>query len=256
MKQTWSPESYQRHAGFVAEYGSDVLSWLAIRPGERILDVGCGDGRLTEKILATGAAVVGIDSSNSLVNAARQRGLDVRLMDAHQMDFVDEFDAAFSNAALHWMLDPATILNGVFQALKPGGRWVGELGGFGNVAAIISAMRGVAAGRVGVDLGLAGPWFFPTLEQYQGMLETAGFSVEQIMKFYRPTKLGSPGHRQSGAPMRGWLETLRGPFFRQFGDQSESVYQQVIDVLRPSLCDHQGQWYADYVRLRFAAVKK
>ena len=242
--QRWDSKSYQRDTGFVSEYGADVLSWLEPQSHERILDLGCGDGALTKKIAETGAKVVGADASESFVRTAIESGLDARVIDAHDMPFEQQFDAVFSNAALHWMLQPHKVIGSVKKALKPEGRFVGEFGGFGNVAAITTAMRGVGSEMGGV-IELADIWFFPTVEQYTAMLEEQGFEVERIVSFYRPTPLPTG--------MRAWLKVMCSPFFDQFGSKSDEVLEKVEAALRPSLCDHTGQWFADYVRLRFRA---
>src|SRR4051794_21951268 len=143
MSQTWSPTSYQQNAAFVPALGAPLLAQLAARPGERILDLGCGDGTLTEQIAAAGASVVGIDASPEMVAGAARRGLDARLIDATKLPFEIEFDAAFSNAVLHWVTDADAVLRGVYRALKPGGRFVAEFGGHTNIAAISVAMRAV-----------------------------------------------------------------------------------------------------------------
>jgi SAM-dependent methyltransferase len=139
--QRWSASDYACNGRFVSELAGPVLAMLAPQPGERILDLGCGDGVLTAEIAATGADVVGVDLSEELLAAARERGLDVRRIDGHALDFDSEFDAVFSNAALHWMRRPELVIAGVARALLPGGRFVGELGGHGNVAAIATAMQ-------------------------------------------------------------------------------------------------------------------
>lgn len=244
--QRWESATYQRDTGFVPVYGEDVLTWLTPASGERILDLGCGDGSLTSKIADCGASVTGVDASPEFLEAARARGLDAQLCDAHSLAFESEFDAVFSNAALHWMLEPERVINGVWQGLKPGGRFVGEMGGFGNVAAIASAMRAVANARGG-DPELASPWFFPTAPHYAALLEAAGFEVERIMTFARPTPLPNG--------MAAWLEVMRAPFFDQFGERRDEVLDEVVAALCPSLCDENGNWFADYVRLRFAATK-
>ena len=243
-RQTWDTTSYQRDTGFVSAYGSDVLSWLEPKAGERILDLGCGDGVLTREIAEAGAQVVGVDASESFIETARSGGLDAHVVDAHDLQFDAEFDAVFSNAAMHWMLEPEKVVSGVQRALKPGGRFVAEFGGFGNVAAIVSAMHAVGA-QMGGDTSLASRWFFPTVEQYRGMLEAGGFKVDEITTFYRPTPLPTG--------MRSWLKVMSSPFFDQFGDRSDAVLDKVEEALRFSMCDHQGQWIADYVRLRFRA---
>lgn len=243
-RQKWQSDSYQKSTGFVSVYGEDVLSWLDAQPDERILDLGCGDGVLTHKIVELAGDVVGVDASESFVRTACEAGLDVRLMDGHDLTFENEFDAVFSNAALHWMLQPSKVINGVRKALKPGGRFAGEFGGFGNVAAVSAAMRAVG-NSMGGNSDLAGPWFYPTVSQYSSMLETGGFKVDKITTFSRPTPLPTG--------MRGWLQVMRKPFFEQFEDRAEEAYAKVEDALRSSLCDHEGQWIADYVRLRFSA---
>jgi SAM-dependent methyltransferase len=242
-KQRWSSDTYEENVRFVSDLGAGVMEWLDPKPGERILDLGCGDGVLTLKLIESGATVVGADTSEDFVHAAREKDIDVRLVDGHELAFEREFDAVFSNAALHWMTRPEAVIAGVARALKPGGRFVAEFGGFGNVAAFCTAVRAVgeAMGSDAIDV----PWFFPTEEQYSDMLEAAGFSVERIVRFARPTPL------PTGA--RGWLEIMLAPFFDQFGERREEALGKVIDAVEPSMRDHAGQWFADYVRLRFAA---
>jgi trans-aconitate methyltransferase len=244
--QVWSAESYDRNARFVSELAGEVVGWLDLRPGERILDLGCGDGVLTEKLAAMGATVTGVDSSPDFVEAAKSRGLDVSLADGEALAFDAEFDAVFSNAALHWMTGAEGVVDGVWRALKPGGRFVAEFGGHGNVAAIVTAMRAVAKARSG-DVALAAPWFYPTPAEYRSMLEARGFTVDRIGLFPRPTPLPTG--------MSGWLGTFRNPFFDQFGADRDAAIADVEALLAPSLRDRSGNWTADYVRLRVRAEK-
>jgi SAM-dependent methyltransferase len=245
-RQSWSPASYETHARFVSDLAGAVLEWLAPVAGERILDLGCGDGVLTEELVRLGAVVTGVDISDELLTAARTRGLDIRRMDGEALEFTDEFDAVFSNAALHWMTGAEAVVSGVYRALRPSGRFVAEFGGHGNVAAIVTAMRAVAMRRGG-DVSLAGPWFFPSVEVYRDMLVKYGFDVRRIGLFPRPTPL------KTG--MGAWLKLFRRPFFAQFGSGSETAVAEVEDLLRPALCDARGNWTADYVRLRVEATK-
>lgn len=245
-KQTWSAGTYSEHGRFVADLAGVVFEWLAPQSGERILDLGCGDGALTQKIVDAGADVLGVDMSDDLLAAARERGLVVRKVDGQVLDFDVEFDAVFSNAALHWMNKSEDVVQGISRALKPGGRFVAEFGGHGNVAAIVTAMRAVGAGRGG-DPSLAGPWFFPSPEVYTDMLGDAGFDVRRAELHPRPTLL------KTG--MKEWLKLFRKPFFEQFGDEASDVLSEVEQLLRPCLCDARGNWTADYVRIRVEAVK-
>jgi SAM-dependent methyltransferase len=243
--QDWSAEGYEGNARFVADYGTVLLEHLNARPGERILDLGCGDGALTEKLVARGIEVVGIDMSPDLLEAARARGIDAREGDGQALEFDREFDAVLTNAALHWMPDAEAVIDGVARALRPGGRFVGEFGGHGNVAAIITALL-AALQAEGVTDARNHPWFFATPEQYRSMLETAGFEVVEIGLVPRPTPLPTG--------IRGWLATFGNPFTAGLDpDRANRVFDRAVELLEPTLRDHQGNWTADYVRLRFAA---
>lgn len=245
--QHWDPGRYQRNAGFVPVLGAPVLELLAPRPGERILDLGCGDGVLTERLVAAGAEVVGVDSSPEQVAAAKARGLDARIMSGEALSFAGGFDAVFSNAALHWMKQADAVIDGVWRALEPGGRFVAEMGGVGNVAAIVGALV-VALDRRGHEGRAQVPWFFPTLEDYRARLERRGFGVRRIELIERPTPL--PG------AIAGWLETFAESFTRILPAADRAAYiAEVEAALAPRLRNAEGQWQADYVRLRFAAEK-
>jgi trans-aconitate methyltransferase len=244
--QTWSAATYDSHARFVSDLAGEILSWLGPLSGERILDLGCGDGVLTARLRDLGCAVTGVDSSPDMIEAARRLGLEAHVFDGHDLPYMGEFDAVFSNAALHWMTEPRRVIKSIRAALKPRGRFVAEFGGHGNVAAIITAMRAIARTRGG-DAELAGPWFFPSIDVYRGMLEEGGFRVRRIGLYPRPTEL------KTG--MKAWLKVFRKPFFEQFGPSMDDVLDEAEALLRPSLCDAKGRWTADYVRLRVEAVR-
>ena len=151
MSQVWDPDAYRRDGAFVHGLAGGVLEWLAARPGERILDLGCGDGQLTARLLASGAEVVGVDASEPMVAAARARGISADQATAEQLPYADaSFDAVFSNAALHWVRDQDAMMAGVRRVLRAGGRFVAEMGGHGNIAAIRVSLWRCWSGTVSV----------------------------------------------------------------------------------------------------------
>ena len=244
--QEWRAEGYARSARFVSDLGRPVVELLAPRAGERILDLGCGDGALTLELQRLGAQVVGVDGAPDMVRRALELGLDARVADGAALTFEREFDAVFSNAALHWMSrDPDAVVRGVARALRPNGRFVGEMGGHGNVAAITVALTAVLE-RYGVDGAAANPWYFPTPDGYRARLEQSGFVVSRIELIPRPTPLA--------AGIEAWLETFAGPFLKRLPEAERApALRATIGLLAPVLRDEQGRWTADYVRLRFEA---
>jgi trans-aconitate methyltransferase len=245
--QTWDPATYARNARFVSDLGSPVVELLAPQPGERILDLGCGDGALTPKLVEFGCEVVGVDSSAPQIEAARKLGLDAHLMNGEELSFREKFDAVFSNAVLHWIKRADPMLAAVYRSLRPSGRFVAECGGNGCVHTIITALV-QALERRGIDGEARVPWYFPTPSDYASRLERAGFRVDSIALIPRPTPL--PGD------IIGWLETFGQSFLHGLSDLDRQEYlHEVRSTLEPQLRDGNGIWIADYVRLRFAATK-
>lgn len=230
-----------------------MVDWLDPQPGERILDLGCGDGALTAVIAERGAKVQGLDRSPAFVEAARERGIDARVGDAQAIASVFEesegYDAVFSNAALHWMRkDPQAVIDGVARALVPGGRFVAEFGAHGNVAPIHAALRAECEAR-GLDADALDPWYFPNDKEYRKQLESAGLSIKRQVMFERPTPL--PGD------IGDWLLTLAGPFVNAVpaGEERQAFVAAVRERLVDDLRLPDGRWVVPYVRLRFDARK-
>lgn len=243
----WDAQVYREQTGFVSELGLPVVELLDPCRGERILDVGCGDGVLTGKLAAQGCEVTGIDASPDMVRAARERGVDARLMDAAVMDFDEEFDAVFSNAALHWMRPPEAVVRNIHRALKPKGRFVAEFGGRGNVAHIRHALHESLRSR-GIAPENVDPWYFPSPGEYAELLRDNGFKLRSATHFERPTPL--PGGLAS------WLESVARPFCAAVpAAMRGELLADLEDRLAPVLLGEDGSWRADYVRLRIVAVK-
>jgi SAM-dependent methyltransferase len=242
--QIWSANDYATNAGFVPALGADVLALLAAQPGEDILDLGCGDGVLTARLVETGAAITGLEPDPDLCAAAKTRGITVLQQDAHDPFGVSQYDAVFSNAALHWMRAPETVIANVHTALRPGGRFVAEQGGFGNVAAVVTAMN---AALEAAGLPPISPWDFPSPRRQRQRLERAGFDVISITLIPRPTPLPTQ--------ISGWLRTFAGPFVAALPALQQSQILADAERRLTALHDPVEGWIADYVRLRFAARK-
>ncbi len=250
--QHWNSELYQGSYSFVWQYGQDVLTLLAPRPGERILDLGCGTAQLTGDIAKSGAEVLGVDYSPDMIATARKNYPNLRfeVAEASRLPFVNEFDAVFSNAVLHWVRDHLGATESVARALKPGGRFVFEMGGRGNIQSIWDAM--VEGMR---DMGIEqperfSPWFYPSIGEYATLLEAQGLEVRFATLFDRPTVLeGGPAGLASWLRMFGRFVTDSIP-----ADCREEFVHRVEDLARPALF-RDGIWTADYRRLRMVAVK-
>jgi trans-aconitate methyltransferase len=243
---TWNPDTYARDARFVADLGQPLLELLAPKDGEIIMDLGCGDGALTEKI-AQSVTVVAADASFAQARAAKDRGLSIVVVDGHHLCFKPQLDAVFTNAALHWMRQPGEVLQGVWQCLKTGGRLVGEFGAKGNVETVRSALH-EALRRRAIDPLAVDPWYFPSAQDFSNLLVKSSFTVRSIEIIRRPTQL--PGE------LVDWLEIFAQPFTNAVAkDYRQAFLDEVCQRSETVLRDPDGRWIVDYVRLRFAAVK-
>ncbi|WP_336022174.1 class I SAM-dependent methyltransferase [Halobellus salinisoli] len=247
----WDSNAYDGSHSFVYEYGADVVDLLDPRPGERILDLGCGTGHLTDRIADAGAEVVGIDQSEEMIETARETYPDLAFRRADARDFVVEepFDAVFSNAALHWIDEQDAVSEAVADALAPGGRYVAELGGSGNVARIVAAVAAELRER-GYEPA-SEPWYFPTVGEHATTLEAHGFEVRYARLFDRPTEL-----EDDDDGMAAWIGMFGDRLLADVPeDERSAVVADVEDRLRGDLYDADaGAWTADYRRLRFVAV--
>jgi trans-aconitate methyltransferase len=248
-RQRWDPGLYDGKHAFVWKHGGALVELLAPQPGERILDLGCGTGHLTAALAEAGAAVVGLDHSEEMLRQARSAypRLEFVQGDARSFVFAEPFDAVFSNATLHWVRPPETVVGRVRDALRPGGRFVAEFGGRGNVRTIAAALQS-AARRLGLALE-APPWYYPGVAEYASLLEAAGLEVRSALLFDRPTPLEGPNGLRDWAAMfvRAMLDSLPPP-------RRDEFLRALEDEARPVLF-RDGGWIADYRRLRIAAVR-
>ncbi|MEG4227424.1 methyltransferase domain-containing protein [Microcoleus sp. N9_B2] len=257
---SWNTSLYEKNHAFIWQYGESLLELLAPKAGERILDLGCGTGQLTAKIAENGTLVQGIDSSLSMISTAKFNYPHINFVAADARDFqVEEpLDAVFSNAVLHWIKQPDAAINCVEKALKPGGRFVAEFGGKGNVGAIVRALLSVLSEIGCQEPEALNPWYFPSIGEYAGLLEKQGFDVGYAVLFDRPTPLegGSAG-------MVNWIEMFAGGFLSGLSDdvreaklsrRESQVINSVEERLRSALY-RDGNWIADYRRIRVVAVK-
>lgn len=249
-KQRWDAELYEGRHNFVWRFGESLVEFLDPKPGEHILDLGCGTGQLTDRIADHGASVVGLDAAPEMIGQARQNYPQLRfvLQDAVSMKFEDEFDAIFSNAALHWMPQAEAVANAMFRALRKAGRLVAEFGGIGNVRAIESAVDTVLVKRSGSSP--VNRRFYPSIGRYATILENAGFEVRFAHLFDRPTPLeGENG-------MEDWIRQFSGFYFDVLpAEERAQAIREAADMARPTLYRNSG-WFADYRRLRIIALKQ
>ena len=249
---TWDAALYDRSFGFVSAFGGDMVDLLAPAPGERIVDLGCGTGTLTAAIAARGVDIIGIDGDAAMVERARAQHPSLAFEHADGRDFAIDglADAVFSNAALHWMKEPARVIACVARALRPGGRFVAEMGAHRNVRIITDALyralaeEGVAAEAVDF------PWYFPRTSRYVGLLEDGGFEAAYLRYFARPTPLDDCPNG-----LADWIAM----FGRNFTDaappgRAPAVVARTVALTRDRLCP-EGRWVADYTRLRFVALR-
>ncbi|KIJ14927.1 hypothetical protein PAXINDRAFT_99731 [Paxillus involutus ATCC 200175] len=257
----YTADHYTKTASFVFsdEFTAPIISWLNASPGDRVIDIGCGSGELTVKIqTAVGAEgfVLGVDYNEDMISKASRNGVkNTFVCDVQNLQLPPgvsqekSFDVAFSNAALHWCKrNPAGVLEGLKRVLKDGGRFICEMGGYMNCIGVRSCLHHAVRKR-GFDPEDMDPWYFPTIEEYQTLLKTAGFRVDTISLIPRLTPLKDGG-------LRGWLQLFaRGTFLKAFNDvDAEAIIDEVVQMCEIDCKDRSGNWSLMYVRLRFAAT--
>lgn len=248
----WQTDLYDNKLDFVSELGRGVIDLLSPKYEEKILDLGCGTGTLTIEVSNKGATVIGMDLSSQMIDSAKKKYPEINFFvgDAENFKLAEQVDAVFSNAALHWMTRPERVIKCVWDALKPGGRFVAEFGGQGNVEAVIKATSQVLARDYGIEASKLNPWYFPSIAQYSTLLEQQGFRVTYAVHFDRPTKMKDG---ENGLSL--WLTGLADDFFKGFSIQEKDDVIGKIETEARNELYNDGAWYLDYKRLRVMAIK-
>ncbi|HUB62007.1 MAG TPA: methyltransferase domain-containing protein [Puia sp.] len=249
----WNARLYDDKHNFVFKFGEDVVQLLNPRQGERILDLGCGTGFLTNLIAQAGARVIGIDKSPAMIERAQAAypDLDFRVLPATDFHFDTSFDAVFSNAVLHWVLDKDAAIGNIYHALRPGGRLVLEMGGKGNIEGVLVATRKALTRHGYYSNAAAQVWYFPSLAEYTTLLERRGFRIQFAAHFDRPTEL-----QDTENGIKDWLRMFGSAFFNDIPeDQAGDILEEIQDMLKPTHYKNHT-WFADYKRLRIEAFKQ
>ncbi len=243
----WNPKTYNKHTAFVSQLALPVVDLLEPKEGEKILDIGCGDGTLAVEIEHRGAKVIGIDMSAEMVEACRDNGIEAYIGSVTDLPYDNMFDALFSNAMLHWVKDARGAVQNIAKVLKNGGKFICEFGGEGNAYHLVSAMEEVFANHP--EFGVFNnPWYFPSVEEYRALLESEGFRVEYIEIIPRPTPMDD---------IANWLDIFaNGVTLHLSSEQYEVFKEEVTEILKKKIYSGEEGWMLDYRRLRVKAIKK
>lgn len=249
----WDSKLYNDKHSFVFSYGQSLVKLLDPKPNERILDLGCGTGSLTNQINEITNNCIGIDSSIDMVKTAKQLypELEIYQKDASTFDFIESFDAIFSNATLHWVLDYKSCAESMFRNLKNKGRLVVEFGGKGNIQKIENCLKRNLKKYNYIEQSEFKQWYFPSIADYSKVLEDVGFRVVFVQHYDRPTELV-----KSESGIKDWLTMFGKNFLNDVKAEDEiNILNDVQEELRADLYKL-GKWYADYKRIRIIAIKE
>jgi trans-aconitate methyltransferase len=252
MTNQWNAAQYDAKHAFVYEKAKGLVELLAPQAGERILDLGCGTGALTAEIAERGVEVLGVDRSEEMISQARRKfpALKFEALDARELRFNAEFDAVFSNAVLHWIPEAKQVIAGVAHALKPGGRFVAEFGGRGNIQRLVEGFHRAFSALGMLEPDGVSPWFYPSAGEYASLLEGHGLEVREASLFDRPTML-EEGERG----LENWIRLFRQTFLEKMGEENAQRWIREVERQCSVELFKNGSWELDYRRLRIAAWK-
>ena len=248
-EDSWNANLYDEKHSFVSQFGEDLVQWLAPYAGEKILDLGCGTGDIANQLDLLGVHVIGVDKSENMVKQAQRKypGIPFQVKDAVNMQYINEFDAVFSNATLHWVKPPKQALQSIFDALKPGGRFVAEFGGKGNVQRITDEIIHHLGSSFKAEQF---PWYYPSIGEYSALMEEVGFRVTHAQHFNRPTPLSGDNG------LRNWIEMFAASMFEGVSIETKEEILTAVDKNLRAVLFKNGEWVADYMRIRVMGVKE
>ncbi|MEH7116989.1 methyltransferase domain-containing protein [Neobacillus vireti] len=252
ISNTWNANLYDSKHSFVSMYGESLIELLAPKKGERILDLGCGTGDLAKQLSDYGSEITGVDQSEKMIEQARRKYPEIKFIvqDATKLTFHREFDAVFSNAALHWIKQPMQTLTCIYNSLKQGGRFVAEFGGKGNVKAISDAViYQIEEEGFTFNMDLF-PWFFSSIAEYSSLMEQAGFRVTLAQHFDRPTPLDGEG------AIKNWIEMFGSSMLAVVPDNKKADIIAKVENNLKEVLYRDGKWIGDYKRIRVIGFKE
>lgn len=253
VAHSWNSKLYNDKHSFVYDYGISLVDLLHLKSDERVLDLGCGTGELSNRISELAKEVIGLDKSQEMIDEARSKFplIQFYVGDASRFSFKKPFDAIFSNATLHWVVNYKEAIRSMYANLNYGGRLVVEFGGKDNVKAIINQLRLSLAKRGYLRQSELVLWYFPSVGEYTTELEAAGFEISFAQWYDRPTELVN-----EDTGIKDWLLMFSKPFFEDVKNLDiQSIMNEVQERLKPILFKN-GKWYADYKRIRIVAHKE
>ncbi len=261
-KYEWNAEDYSRHSRAQQKWAGELIDKLDLAGTEDILDLGCGDGKVTAEIAAClrGGSVVGVDNSPSMIELASERypateypNLSFEVMDAVDLSFEERFDIVFSNATLHWVKDHGQVVAGLYRCLRPGGRILLQMGGEGNAEAMISTMGWILASTEWKDYfaGFEFPYGFYGIDDYRELLTRAGFRINRVELI--PKEMEHDG--KTG--LEGWIRTTWLPYTERIPEEKKARFINVVSTqyLKRVPPDSNGKVHVAMVRIEVDATK-
>ncbi len=228
-KYKWNAQEYSQFSSSQQLWARETIAKLNLHPKEHILDIGCGDGKVTAEIAlqVPNGSVTGVDNSESMIELAQIKypskiyfNLTFQLVDAKNLNFNEQFDAVVSNAALHWVDDHVKVLTGIYKSLIPGGRLLLQMGGKGNVEEVITVFNEMITLPEWKEYfsGVKFPYYFFSVNEYQDFVSHAGFKSANIKLVEKDMK------HEGEEGMKGWIKTTWLPYTQRVPEKDRNNF--------------------------------